>query len=428
MRILFACASGQLGGAEVSMLDMLSGLRAEMHIWQIGLIVPEDGPLAQRARLLDVQVRVIPFPLSLASFGDTAVTGAAIGLASKWNFGRRIFHAAVAAAFYVVRLRQAISAFKPEVLHAHGFKMLLLSAWAAKRGVPIVWHMHDYVSSRPVMRKLLRFHSLRCAAVVANTGSTASDVVAVCGRRVNVHTIYYAVDARKFHPEGSVCDLDALCKLPPAGRGVIRVGLVATMAHWKGHALFLRAVAVLGETLPIRAYVVGGALYKTNGSQTDPAELKDLARKLDIEDRVGFTGFVDDPASVMRALDIVVHASTKPEPFGLVIAEAMASGKPVIISEAGGAAEILKLSSAGLGFTPGSVIGLAARISEFAQDPGLRSTMAARGLAAAQRYFGQQRLAGELIGVYRQVAPRLFETAGAGQQLVPNRESRATGA
>ena len=60
-------------------------------------------------------------------------------------------------------------------------------------------------------------------------------------------------------------------------------------------------------------------------------------RRSGLESRVGFTGFVQDSATAMRALDIVVHASTDPEPFGLVIAEAMACGKPVVASRAGGA-------------------------------------------------------------------------------------------
>ena len=52
-----------------------------------------------------------------------------------------------------------------------------------------------------------------------------------------------------------------------------------------------------------------------------------LARSLGVADRVGFTGFVHSPEATFRALDVVVHASTAPEPFGLVIAEAMACGR-----------------------------------------------------------------------------------------------------
>ena len=73
--------------------------------------------------------------------------------------------------------------------------------------------------------------------------------------------------------------------------------------------------------------MIGGTLYQTEGSQYDLEDLRRLAANLGLEGRVGFTGFVDEPAAAMRALDVVVHASTQPEPFGLVIAEAMAGGR-----------------------------------------------------------------------------------------------------
>jgi glycosyltransferase involved in cell wall biosynthesis len=74
----------------------------------------------------------------------------------------------------------------------------------------------------------------------------------------------------------------------------------------------------------------------------------------------------------LRALDVVVHASTSPEPFGLVIAEAMACERPVIVSVAGGAAEIVTLGVDALGHHPGDAEGLAARMTELAIDPALR--------------------------------------------------------
>ena len=104
------------------------------------------------------------------------------------------------------------------------------------------------------------------------------------------------------------------------------------MAQWKGHEVFLRAFKMLAGDPPVRGYVIGGALYETDGSQRDLDELRRLAESLGLSWPVGFTGFVDDAAAAMRALDVVVHASTQPEPFGLVIAEAMACGRAVVVS------------------------------------------------------------------------------------------------
>ena len=134
-----------------------------------------------------------------------------------------------------------------------------------------------------------------------------------------------------------MANLDALAGLPPAAEGTVRVGLIATFSRWKGHDTFLRAVASLPASVRIRPYIVGGALYDTDGSQYSAIELRRLAATYGLADRVGFTGFVESADQAMRALDIVVHASTSPEPFGLVIAEAMACGRALVTSATGGA-------------------------------------------------------------------------------------------
>src|SRR5262249_20746176 len=167
----------------------------------------------------------------------------------------------------------------------------------------------------------------------------------------SVAAVLNTVDLMHFAPAGSALDLDVASGLPPAPTGVIRVGLVATFARWKGHETVLRALAEVARfpsNPPVRGYIVGRPVYQADGSKFSLEELRALAGELGIGDRVGFTGFVGDTAPALRALDIVVHASTRPEPFGLVIAEAMACGRPIIVSDAGGAREVVNPGMGGL--------------------------------------------------------------------------------
>jgi glycosyltransferase involved in cell wall biosynthesis len=196
-------------------------------------------------------------------------------------------------------------------------------------------------------------------------------------------------------------DLDRLAGLPPVAGDVVRVGLVGTFGHWKGHTTFLDALARLPADLRFRAYIVGGALYQTAGSQHTLDDLRGYAQALGLGDRVGFTGFVNRPEEALRALDIVVHASTAPEPFGLVIAEAMACERAVIASDAGGAREIFTSGVDALGHTPGSADSLAARIAELARDPGARIRMGQAGRETAERRFDRRRLASDLAPIYQ---------------------------
>ncbi len=116
----------------------------------------------------------------------------------------------------------------------------------------------------------------------------------------------------------------------------------------------------------MRGYVIGGSLYSTRGSQADIAQLRRVADTLSLNGNVGFTGFVDDPAAAIRALDIVVHASTSPEPFGRVIAESMACGKAVIVTAAGGALEIVTSGQDAIAIAPGDAFALADSIRQLA--------------------------------------------------------------
>jgi glycosyltransferase involved in cell wall biosynthesis len=282
--------------------------------------------------------------------------------------------------------------------------MHILGAWATSRERPVVWHIHDYVSMRPLMSKLMRFEVRRCAAAIANSESVRKDARVTCGVGLDVFTIYNAVNLDEFNPSGRLIDLDALAGFAPAPSGTIRLGLVATLAKWKGHEVFLQAMASLPGEAPVRAYVIGDAVYRTKGSQSSLGVLRSKARALGLGDRVGFTGFVEDIAAAMRALDIVVHASTAPEPFGLVIAEAMASGKPVIASRAGGAAEIVSASGGALLYSPGDSAELANLIMRLVRDPSERAGLGRAGRLGAERLFARARLARELIPIYNRVA------------------------
>ncbi len=404
MKILYLNPTGQLGGAERSLLDVIESLRTAEPDWTLALIVGGDGPLVERARALEVATTVVGLPDSIERIGDAGAGGPAGSQLTRLAMLRAMAGAACALPRYTRWLGRKIDQISPDVVHTNGFKMHILGAWATRRTRPVVWHIHDYVSVRPVMAKLMRLEVRRCAAAIANSDSVRSDARATCGAGLDVVTVYNAVNLDEFNPSGRVIDLDALAGFAPAPSGMIRVGLIATMARWKGHEVFLRAMASLPGEAPVRAYVIGDALYHTEGSQTSIQTLRSKARALGLGDRVGFTGFVDDIAAAMRTLDIVVHASTAPEPFGLVIAEAMASGKPVIASRAGGAAEIVGASGGALLHSPGDSAEMADLITRLVRDPGERSCLGRAGRVGAERLFARPRLAQELIQLYIRVA------------------------
>ena len=412
-----------MGGAEVALLNIFAAVRQAQPEWQLSLITPDDGPLVTRARSLGVECRVLRFSNSVARLGDSGVGGPAGRQVTRLGMFARLLLSVPAIAMATLRLRRALRSINPDIIHTNGFKMHVLGALAKPARTPLIWHIHDYVSPRPLMAQLIKFFCNRCALIIANSESVKRDIAQVCGDTVKVHTVYNAVDTTEFSPDGDRLDLDSLSGLAVNGsrEKYVRIGLLATFSRWKGQDVFLRALSLLPSDISWRAYIIGGAVYQTDGSQFSRAELQSLAQQLGISDRVGFTGFVDQPAGAIRALDIVVHASTQPEPFGLTIVEGMACGRPVIVSNAGGAAELIDLrlmnpdgngSSAAtvtptqlaLSHTPGDAKELAARIAELARDEQLRARISSAAKSEVTQRFNGSRLTEELIALYRHAA------------------------
>jgi glycosyltransferase involved in cell wall biosynthesis len=398
--IVFLSPTGQTGGAEAALHELLAGLRQSHPSWSLRLIVASDGPFVARVEALGVPVRVLPFPRSLARLGDW---GVGRGWWRRLVFLVRCAGVALPALQYLRRLRHVLQADAPDVIHTNGLKMHVLGAWARPHHSAVLWHLHDYAARRPIIARLLRHNAHHCSAVVANSRSVADDARSVCGTEVPIHAVWNAVDLERFSPSGPRVDLDALSGLP-AAHDVVRVGLVATFARWKGHEIFLRALALLPASLPVRAYIIGGPVYETSGSQVSMGELTALVRSLGLDGRVGFTGFVQDSSTAMRTLDVVVHASTDPEPFGLVIVEAMACGKPIVASLAGGATELTEPGVNALGFTPGDAAALARCLEDLVRDGSLRQRLGDAGRSTAERYFNRRRMAGELTPIYQSLA------------------------
>ncbi len=402
MRITFLSPVGVVGGAERVLLAAIRGARENLPGARLDVMLFADGPLAVEAERLGAVVTVVPLPPGLAGLGDTRLRGdgqprALAGLGFVWT----ALSEAPAAVGFVRRLRAALRRSAPDLIHSNGMKAHVFAALARPRGVPVLWHLHDMLSHRPVMVRLLRRLSAGAAGGIAISEAVRRDAESVLpGLAISV--VRNAVDTDHFAPaDRDGADLDRLAGLAPADPGVVRVGLVATYANWKGQDVFLDALARLPATgPPVRGFIVGGPIYATAGSQFDRDELERRAAANGLTGRVGFIPFQSDPADVYRMLDVAVHASTRPEPFGLTIVEAMACGKPVVVAAAGGAVELFTPGHDGLGHTPGDVTGLTDAIARLAADPALRARLGSNARQTAVERFSQERYGREMAAVY----------------------------
>lgn len=401
MRLLFLNPVAVLGGAERVLLDWMTSLREAAPSTELGLVAFADGPLVSEARALGVDARVVPLPEGLLRMGDSGQRGRN-RLMSAASLALRSARASAEGVGFLRALRGAVGDFRPSLIHSNGVKSHVLATAVKPARVPLVWHIHDFLGERPLASGLLKPCALRADLAIANSGAVAEDTRALFPR-LPVHVVYNAVDVERFAPEGPSVLLDALAGLPAAPKNCLRVGLVATYARWKGQDVFLEAAARVRTErpdAPLRFYVVGGPLYETPASQFSAQELKELAARHGLGEHVGFVPFQARPEEVFRALDVVVHASTRPEPFGRTIVEGMACAKPVLVSRAGGAAELFTEGQDALGVEPRDAEALARALLSLVDAPERRKALGDAARRTAVQRFSRERLGREALPLY----------------------------
>jgi glycosyltransferase involved in cell wall biosynthesis len=183
--------------------------------------------------------------------------------------------------------------------------------------------------------------------------------------------------------------------IPPHTR---LMGIVGRIVEWKGQREFLKAAAIaLARDPHLGAVIVGDV---TDAMDAYGDEVRRLTGELGITDRVWFTGFLPDPREVFALVDVVVHSSILPEPFGLVITEAMALGIPVVAANAGGPVEIITDGVDGFLVNPRDPDAVAARVSALFADPDLYRAIGAAGRGTALARFSPSAYVERLASIY----------------------------
>ncbi len=181
--------------------------------------------------------------------------------------------------------------------------------------------------------------------------------------------------------------------------------LPGRVTRWKGHGLLIRALAKIKDR-PFQCLMVGSDL----GKEEYRKEMETLALALDLGGRVRFVGECKDMPAAYMLGDIVVSASTDPEAFGRVAAEAAAMGRPVIASDHGGARETVLPGQSGWLTAPNNVDALAAALAEALDlSPEQRAAMGAAGQAHIRAHFSKDGMCAATLAVYDEVLQGLPE-------------------
>jgi len=175
------------------------------------------------------------------------------------------------------------------------------------------------------------------------------------------------------------------------------VGCVGRLEFWKGQHLFLEAAEKIAHQVKdVHFLIVGGP---TTHKHEYATALADQRRRLAEPDRVTLLGYREDIPSIMHDLAIAVHASLLPEPFGLVVMEAMHAGNVVVAANAGGVREQIEDGVTGFLYKPGNVDEMAEKIVQALclADP---TQVGERARQSIERRFAKTPSLQALLNVY----------------------------
>jgi glycosyltransferase involved in cell wall biosynthesis len=387
-RILFVNTVGAIGGAERSLLDLIGGLDRARFEPMAALL--SDGPLAGELARLDVPTTIVP---TAGAVRDSSLKGRRRSLA-----GASV--AALKASATVIRLARIIRRQGISLVHSNGLKAQLIAGTAGRlTATPVLWHLRDIMGGGLQERLAIEIGS-RCSKImVVNSEATRA---AVAERsHCPIVTVHNGVDLVRFRPEakadGFRRDLGVEADTP-------LIAMVGMFAPWKGQHVFLRAVQQVSVRIPeVRFVLVGDEIYTTNGHGSYRDELLRLSRELGVESRVLFAGYRDDMPAVMASIQLLVHASVQPEPFGRVLIEAMAAGTPVIATRGGGVTEIVSDGETGKLVPPNDPSALAEAMVQLIEDADRRVMMGQNGRRHVEQSFSLRRHVDAIASVYTKV-------------------------
>ncbi|HSC18928.1 MAG TPA: glycosyltransferase family 4 protein [Rhizomicrobium sp.] len=310
------------------------------------------------------------------------------------------------------RLGKLIQRENVRLIHARSRAPAWSALIAAQRAqIPFVTTYHGIYNASNIFKRFYNSVMVKSDAIIANSQWTADHIVRQHGiRRERIAVIHRGVDLEDFDPAGvspdRIASLRTQWNAPP---DEIVILLPGRLTRWKGQLVFIRALVQLqreGALGNARAIIAGDA----QGREAYLEELRRAVAANGLQDVLQIVPHITDMPAAYLASDIVVSASTDPEAFGRVAAEAGAMGRVVIATDHGGARETVLADRSGLLVLPGDAAALATALRTLlGKTAEERERMGEEGRAHVRANFSLTRMCADTIALYRAL---LAESSG----------------
>jgi len=347
MKILFfeSCKDGTVGGSHTCMFNLIRNLdRSKI---QVTAGFYSDNIFTPRYRDLGVKVDILRLPKPLRD-GNIILRKALNWYNLEVKSSRHLEDYFRRESFDLVVLNNSIC-------------VSLVFARVCKRlGIPLVVYERGFGSFK---RKHIEA-TADIQATISISDAVHRHVMGQDFKTKIIERIYDGIDPDDFRPRRSPAAIKAELAIPPEARVL---GIVGNVRPWKGQQYFVEAFRELSRKYgDVYGLIVGGWGADDQAFQSS---LVETVRSAGLSRRLQFLGYRADVPDLLSIFDVFVHASTKPEPFGMVLLEAIAGKKPIVATNLGGPTEILEGGESGVLVPPKDGAALAAACGRYLNDP-----------------------------------------------------------
>lgn len=362
----------QRGGGEQMLLDLIQhGRNLDINWYAIFL---EDGPMVEQIETLGVAVAVFP--------------------SGRLREPHRFIQAITAIAAFANQNQL-------DLLLGWMWKAHLYSGFAAiLSGLPSLWYQLEIPNDKNFLKRITNLIPARGVITLTKDGQKAQENVYPHRRTLQV---YPGVNIDRFNPEILPTQVEARQQLD-LPLDIPLIGIVGRLQRWKGIHTLLEAMPNILQRFPnARCAIVGGK----HDLEPDYFDfLKAKISDLNLEDCAIFAGLQQNVPVWMQAMDAIVHASDN-EPFGIVVVEAMALGKPIVAGAVGGPTEIITPAVNGLLTPYGNSVALANAILRYLDDREFARCIGVSAHSRAQE-FSTQHYARNFVAAIHDLLPEII--------------------
>lgn len=380
---------GTIGGSHHCLLQLVSNLDRER--FEPVVIFYDDHALVDRFRsVAETIVEAKDRPVLWgASMPPGSWRNVPVGMTRRAvNLGRLLKKIGRQVAF--LRQRQIdLLHLNNSITRQHDWMMAALLT-----GVPCIVHERGLPAYGAVDRTLGR----RLSLIIPVSQWVARAMIAQGVDPANVRVLYDGVDPDRLLARIPQADLGDTWGVAP-DQPVF--GMVGNIREWKGQETAVRALVDVVRAYPTAVCFFVGATAPEDAAYM--ARLQRIVADAGIQQNVRFTGYQTDVPSFMEMMRFVIHASIEPEPFGMVVLEAMARQKAVIGSRAGGVVEMVVDGETGFTFRPGDAEELAGLIRRLLDDEETTRQMGQRGSVRVRQHFSLTRYMNQIHDTYEAI-------------------------